>query len=79
MKIFCKHSDWNVNFFNQSELKSTLENSKIDRSVPVMELCRVAALLFDWFGFSCFAYVELDTDLQVWSNLNQSNRRSAAH
>jgi len=31
------------------------------------------------WGFSCFAYVELDRDrdLQVWSNANQSNRRSA--
>ena len=27
--------------------------------------------------FSCFAYVVSDTDLQVWLNLNQSNRRSA--
>ena len=26
-------------------------------------------LLFDWLGISCFAYVELDRDLQVWSNL----------
>ena len=24
----------------------------------------MADLLFDWYGFSCFAYVELDTDLQ---------------
>ena len=36
-----------------------------------------ADLLFDWLGFSCFANVELDRDLQVWSNPNQSNRRSA--
>ena len=28
----------------------------------------------DRFGFSCFAYVELDTDLEVWSNPNKSNR-----
>ena len=34
-------------------------------------------LLFDWLGFSCFAYIELDRGIQVWSNLNQSNRRSA--
>ena len=34
-------------------------------------------LLFDWLGFSCFAYVELDRALQVWSNPNQSNRGSA--
>ena len=27
--------------------------------------------------FSCFAFVEFDTDLQVWSNPNQSNKRSA--
>ena len=33
-------------------------------------------LLFDYFGFSSFAYVELDRDFQVWSNPNQSNRRS---
>ena len=34
-------------------------------------------LLFDFFGFSCFAYVELTTDLLVWWNPNQSNRRAA--
>ena len=33
--------------------------------------------LFIFFGFSCFAYVELVTYLLVWSNPNQSNRRSA--
>ena len=27
-------------------------------------------LLFDWFGFGCFAYVQLDTDVHVWSNPN---------
>ena len=36
----------------------------------------MADLLFDWFGFSCFSFLELDTDLQVWSNPNQSNRWS---
>ena len=36
----------------------------------------MADLLFDWLGFNCFAYVELDRDLQVWSNPNKSNRRS---
>ena len=30
--------------------------------------------LFDWLGFSCFASVELNRDLQFWSNANQSNR-----
>ena len=29
------------------------------------------------FGLSYFAHVELETDLVVWSNPNQSNRRSA--
>ena len=29
------------------------------------------------FGISVFAYDELATALLVWSNLNQSNRRSA--
>ena len=33
-----------------------------------------ADLLFDLFGFSCFTYVELATDLLVWLNTNQSNR-----
>ena len=33
-----------------------------------------ADLLFDWLEFSYFGYVELDSDLQVWSNPNQSNR-----
>ena len=36
-----------------------------------------ADLLFDLFGFSCFTYVELATDLLVWLDPNQSNRRSA--
>ena len=35
------------------------------------------AELFYSFGFSCFAYVEQTTNLYVWSNPNQSNRRSA--
>ena len=34
-------------------------------------------LLFYWFGFSCFAYVELTTDLLDCLNPNQSNRMSA--
>ena len=38
--------------------------------------------LYGWppvyfFGFSCFAYVELSTYLLVWSSSNKSNRRSA--
>ena len=37
----------------------------------------MANLLFNWIGFSCFACVELDRDLQLWLNPNQSNRRSA--
>ena len=37
----------------------------------------MADLLFDRIGFSCFAYIELDRDLQVWSNPNQSKGRSA--
>ena len=36
-----------------------------------------ADLLFDKFGLSCFANAELDKDLQVWLNPNQSNKRSA--
>ena len=36
----------------------------------------MADLLIDWFGFSCFAYVKLTTYLLVWSNSDQSNRRS---
>ena len=28
------------------------------------------------FGFDCFTCVELETDLLVWSNPNQSNKRS---
>ena len=36
----------------------------------------IADLLFDWLGFSCFAYVEFDTDIQIWLNPNESNRRS---
>ena len=37
--------------------------------------CRERSLTsFDWIGLSCFAYIEFDRDLQVWSN---PNRRSA--
>ena len=36
-----------------------------------------ADLLFILFEFSCFAYVELATDLLVCLNQNQSNRRRA--
>ena len=36
----------------------------------------MADLLFILCRFSCFAYVETTTMLLVWSNLNQSNRRS---
>ena len=32
---------------------------------------------FSLFGFSCFAYVEFEIVLLVWSNPNQPNRRSA--
>ena len=37
----------------------------------------MADLLFVLFGFSCFAYTELETYLLVWLNPNQSNRTSA--
>ena len=35
----------------------------------------MADLLFVLFGFSYFAFAELVTDLLVWLNPNQSNRR----
>ena len=35
-----------------------------------------AALLFDWFRYSCVVYVNLARDLQVWLNPKQSNKRS---
>ena len=35
---------------------------------------RTGDLLFDWLASSCFAYVELDTNLQVWLNPNKSNK-----
>ena len=31
----------------------------------------MADLLFDLLGLSCFTWVELERDLQVWSNPNQ--------
>ena len=37
----------------------------------------MADLLFILFGFSCFAYVEIETALLVWSNPNQLKRGSA--
>ena len=33
-------------------------------------------LLFNWFGFSWFALLKLSTDLHVWLNTKQQNRRS---
>ena len=36
-------------------------------------------LLFDWFGFNCFPYVEIETYLLVWSNPSPSNRKSTSH
>ena len=37
-----------------------------------------ADLLFDYFGrIQLLCFVELDRDLQVWFNPNQSNRRLA--
>ena len=35
-----------------------------------------ADLMFDWFGFSCVIVLKQSTDLLVWPNQNQSNRRS---
>ena len=34
----------------------------------------MADLRFIFFGFGCFAFVEIATVLLVWSNPNQSNR-----
>ena len=38
-----------------------------------------AVLLFYLFAFNCYAFIEWTTILFVWSNPNQSNRRSALH
>ena len=56
-------------------------SAKITRPKNTHLLCKgkyhcMADLLFDLLVLSCFAYVELDRDLQVWSNPNQSNWRS---
>ena len=32
-------------------------------------------LLFNWFGFSWFALLKLSTDLHVWLNTKQQNKR----
>ena len=37
-----------------------------------------ADLLFDWFGFTCFAHVQSTTDLLVRPTPHQSNRRLAS-
>ena len=37
----------------------------------------MADFLFDSFGFSCFVVFKRSTDLLVWPNPNQSNKRSA--
>ena len=41
----------------------------------IWSFCRWPHVYFVWFG--CFAYFELAAALLVWSNPNQSNRRSA--
>ena len=41
-------------------------------------LHQAADLLCYLFGFGCFVYVKLTTDLMGWLNPIQSNRRSAA-
>ena len=53
----------------QIQLKLWSENTNLPHCT--------ADLQFDWLGFSWFDCVELDRDLQVWLNPNQSNRRSA--
>ena len=64
-----------------SKLQSTKPECKCAQSENTHLLCKgkyncTADLLFDWLWFSCFDYVKLDRDLPVWSNPNQSNRRS---
>ena len=48
------------------------ENTRLRGCITVC----LTSCLFS-FGFSCIAYVELTSDLLVWSNPNQPNRRSA--
>ena len=49
------------------------------RTVTLGKYPCMADLEFILFGFCCFAYVELETVLLVWSNPKQSNRMSALH
>ena len=45
------------------------------RKVWMNDLKNSNICLFKLFEFSCFAHVEITTDLLVWSNPNQSKRR----
>ena len=63
-------------------MRLRIKRAALGRAENIHLLCKgkyhcMTDLLFDWLGFSYFAYVDLDRDLQVWSNPNQSNRRSA--
>ena len=51
--------------------------SSWQRKLTLGEVHHMADLQFILLWFSCFAYVEWTTVLLVWSNPNQSNRRSA--
>ena len=63
-----------IMLFISSYYRVTLENTDL---LFKGKYQYIADLLFKRLVFSCFANVELKTDLLVWTNLNQSNLRSA--
>ena len=80
-KLSCCYDIMNRTYWGISCIGIMFRKTKIQPENTHL-LCKgkshcMAELLFDQLRFSCFACVELDRDLQVWSNPNQSNRRSA--
>ena len=74
------HTPWSVcakSFSFNVELLNEYRSLYL-RTLPIKGKFHCTAdLLYILFWFSCFAYVEWTTVLLVWSNPNQSNRRSA--
>ena len=63
---------WILCYFKSRQLKSEKANQIKEKYDCTSDL------VFIFLGLSCFAYVEFATALHIWSNPNQSNRRSTA-
>ena len=55
----------------------TSENTHLLRKGNLQ--CSMAALLFDWLGFSCFAHVELDSDIGTILVESKPVKQEASH